>query len=978
MGVTRPARLVRFASFQLDVRAGELYRNGIRVRLPSQSIHVLAMLLEHPGEVVTREELRQRLWPNGTIVEFDHGINAVINRLRQALEDSADEPRFIETLPRRGYRFLVPVEFAESAEPGGAGAPAADRFEAGTLLGPYQIVSALGAGGMGEVYRARDTRLERTVAIKVLPEHSSTSALHRELFEREARAISSLSHPHICALYDIGQQDGVEYLVMEYLEGETLAHRLRKGPLPLDEVFQISIQMADALDTAHKHGVIHRDLKPGNIMLTKTGVKLLDFGLAKVQMAEPARGVAALSILTTPLTSEGGILGTLQYMAPEQLEGKEADARTDLFALGTVIYEMATGRSAFEGKSEASLISNIMTAQPPRLSILQPLATPLLEHVVDKCLAKVPEDRWQIARDLETELQWIAAAGSASELSATTPTRARKRERFAWGAAGGLVLAVIALLTIVYLRPTSEARVVQFEVSLGDKATSEWPTISPDGQYLAFGASDSPISASKIWLRPLSSFDTNPLPLTEGAMPFWSPDAREIAFSTSTALKKISLSGGTSQTICNLPAFGSGAWNRDGVIIFASGFHHPLYRVNAMGGEPKALTSLDRSRQEQLHIFPQFLPDGEHFIYLSESAKPENSGTYLGSLDSPKRKRIHDGLANAVYAPPGYLIFRTGTSLMARRFDFRRAEVSGDPLRLVDGVATGNPPFYSIFSVSENGILAYLSLSMLFDITELVWCDRTGRRLGTVASPAAYSNPAISPDHKKIAVAKWDTQTNTRDIWIIDFERRNSSRLTFDPADDTNPTWSPDGTRIAFSSNRKGHFDIYVKPASGVGDEHLERVNTLKTGPVMASTWHMARIQASGSIRLSNKSPCFYFAAVSKIKYDFSPNAQARSAGSPTSQTRLDNFKFTFAALPAHSPVREANGKFHSMAAASPTGASTEKSSFMCRATSSWRLRSTLVRNPFKWELLKSCLRADCRGSEKTATMSRQMADASL
>jgi Tol biopolymer transport system component len=255
------------------------------------------------------------------------------------------------------------------------------------------------------------------------------------------------------------------------------------------------------------------------------------------------------------------------------------------------------------------------------------------------------------------------------------------------------------------------------------------------------------------------------------------------------------------------------------VIIFASGFHHPLYRVNAMGGEPKALTSLDRSRQEQVHIFPQFLPDGEHFIYLSESAKPENSGTYLGSLDSPKRKRIHDGLANAVYAPPGYLIFRTGTSLMARRFDFRRAEVSGDPLRLVDGVATGNPPFYSIFSVSENGILAYLSLSMLFDITELVWCDRTGRRLGTVASPAAYSNPAISPDQKKIAVAKWDTQTNTRDIWIIDFERRNSSRLTFDPADDTNPTWSPDGTRIAFSSNRKGHFDIYVKPASGVGDE---------------------------------------------------------------------------------------------------------------------------------------------------------------
>jgi eukaryotic-like serine/threonine-protein kinase len=373
-------------------------------------------------------------------------------------------------------------------------------------------------------------------------------------------------------------------------------------------------------------------------------------------------------------------------------------------------------------------------------------------------------------------------------------------------------------LAITYLRPAPETRVVQFEVSVGEKVQPGHPAISPDGQYVAISAADQGLS--RIWLRALNSRAMIPLPGTEGGQwPFWSPDSLQIGFSTETALKKISLAGGSPQTICNVP--GTGTWSRDGVIIFSTPTEPGLYRVNAAGGEPKPLTTRDRSRQETEHDFTQFLPDGRRFIYQAGISTPENSGTYLGSLDSPEVKRIHDGVSLSVYAPPGFLIFNRGPSLMAQRFDLRKAELYGDPMLVAESVAAmfGNSPFGS-FSVSGNGVLAYLP-GFGSARTQLVWFDRTGRRLGTMAEPADYSNPAISPDQKMVAVGKRDPQTNTRDIWVIDLQRGASSRFTFDPSDDTNPAWSPDGTRIAFTSDRKGHRDIYVKPASGSGEEQL-------------------------------------------------------------------------------------------------------------------------------------------------------------
>jgi len=686
------------------------------------------------------------------------------------------------------------------------------------------------------VYRARDTRLDRTVAIKVLPEHHSRNPQSCERFEREAKAISSLSHPHICPLYDVGQQDGTHYLVMEYLEGETLAHRLKKGALPPDQVLQYGIQITDALDTAHRHGVIHRDLKPGNIMLTKTGSKLLDFGLAKMRTAEAVGGMTALPTQTAPLTGEGAILGTLQYMAPEQLEGKEADSRTDIFALGAVIYEMATGRKAFAGKSQASLISAIMTSEPPSISTLQSMAPALLDHVVRSCLAKEPEMRWQTAHDVLLQLKWIAA-GSSQAAFPVVPYR-RARGRFGWILAGFLMAALIAGGLMVYLRSAPEAHVVQFEVVLPQNDVGWVPTISPDGQHVAYTARATSTSARMIFLRSLNSLDTNPLPGTEGEVDYsWSPDSSQIAFATASTLKKINITGGAPQVICNHTASDI-AWNRDGVILFWGGRGQGLLRVAAGGGEPKPVTKLDPARQETAHLFTQFLADGRHFIYLGASDKPEKSGTYLGSLDSPEVKRIHNGNANTVYAQPGYLLFIRGTStqsggwgsgsLMAQRFDIRRAELSGDPVVVADSVATFSVSVGSevgqrligFFSVSQNGVLTY-SPGSGTPGTQLAWFDRSGKRLGTVGEPADYSNPAISPDQKMVAVGKVDPQTKTRDIWVNDLQRGTSSRLTFDPADDLNPTWSPDGKHIAFSSNRKGHRDIYLKAASGVGEEQV-------------------------------------------------------------------------------------------------------------------------------------------------------------
>ena len=688
-------------------------------------------------------------------------------------------------------------------------------LSASTRLGPYEIVSSIGAGGMGEVYRARDTRLDRTVAIKVLPEHLSNPQL-RERFEREAKAISSLSHPHICPLYDVGHQDGIDFLVMEYLEGETLAHRLKKGALAPEQVLQCAIQITDALDTAHKHGVTHRDLKPGNIMLTKAGAKLLDFGLAKVRAAEAAAGMTALPTQTTPLTGEGTILGTLQYMAPEQLEGAEADARTDLFALGSVIYEMATGRKAFAGKSQASVISAIMTADPPPISTLQDMTPPALDHVVRICLAKEPDARWQTAHDVLVELKWIAQEGAELALH----RQGRMPSPRMWMAATALLAIVLAAVTLAYFRQRpAQTHTVRFQVPLPEKVSMDsldFPVISPDGQRLILPgiASD---GTRHLWLRSLDSLTYQLLPETEGGyLPFWSPDNRAVAFFTNSELKRIEAAGGPAQTICDV-AFpsGGGTWNRDGLILFSGTNGSGIFRVSAAGGEPKVVLQLDKSRQETLQLTPQFLPDGRHFIYSSQAGVGKG-GIYAGLVDSKETLRLSSAESNASYAPPGILIYGLRETLVAHSFDPTRLQFIGEAVPI--GAGAGRFGFWaiSLYSVSQTGVLLYRGPEV--SNVQFAWHDRDGKRGNSVGEPGIYETPSLSPDEKRLALTRTDPSTGKADIWILELSNGIYTRVTFHSADAAR--WSPDGRELLISQNPNGHLDLYRKEIGG-GDEEL-------------------------------------------------------------------------------------------------------------------------------------------------------------
>lgn len=552
-----------------------------------------------------------------------------------------------------------------------------------TRLGPYEILSSIGAGGMGEVYRARDTRLDRTVAIKVLPEHLSSNPQSRERFEREAKAISSLSHPHICPLYDVGHQDGVDFLVMEYLEGETLAHRLKKGALAPEQVLQYAIQITDALDTAHRHGVIHRDLKPGNIMLTKTGAKLLDFGLAKMRAAEAAAAMTGVLTQTTPLTGEGTIVGKLQYMAPEQLEGAEADARTDLFALGSVIYEMATGRKAFEGKSQASVISAIMTTQPEPISTLQPLTPAALDHVVHTCLAKDPEARWQTAHDVLVELKWIVLSGSQVGIPKPVAARRQRREVLAWAVAAALGLVAIGLAAIHFREQPAVVRPVRFQIAPPEKVTLGWndaPVVSPDGSRFVFSGTNAD-GNSQLWLRALDSPAIRPLAGTEGAaLPFWSPDSRSVAFFSQGKLKKIDANGGLAEALANAADFPiGGSWSSGGMILFRPPGDF-LARVSPSGGEVTPVRALDSARHETGFAWPHFLPDGRHFLYDVRSNDAGKSGIYVGAIDSKETRLLIPGESNASYAPPGFLIYGRQESVLAQPFDPKALRLAGEPV----------------------------------------------------------------------------------------------------------------------------------------------------------------------------------------------------------------------------------------------------------------------------------------------------------
>ena len=691
-----------------------------------------------------------------------------------------------------------------------------------TRLGPYEIISLQGAGGMGEVYQARDTRLDRTVAIKIC------GVRFTERFEREARAISSLNHPHICALYDIGREDSVEFLVMEYLEGETLEARLLSGALPIEEALRIAIQIAGALDAAHRKGVVHRDLKPGNVMLTRGGAKLLDFGLAK--MAEPVVSSEVETLVATnaaPITAQGTIVGTFQYMSPEQLEGKESDARSDIFAFGAMLYEMITGRRCFEGSSHASLIAAVMSTNPPSISTIQPMASPALDRVVRRCLAKSPDDRWQNAGDLLSELEWIAESGSKAGVPGPVVAKRRNRERM-WQLAAGLA-AVLLLASLVWIvahtgkEPAAPA-VVRFQIPAPDKLNFffyQIPAVSPDGERIAFTASASRRDLSRLFVRPLNAETATEIPV-QGVIvgpPFWSPDGRQIAFSNRGTLQRVDVSGGPPLTICNCDGAIGGTWNRDGVIL-STNSARLLYRVSAAGGDPKLLRPLAEGESGQL--WPEFLPDGKHYLYLSMSNRPDQQGIYAASLDSSERKFIVATNSNVAYVQSGQLLFMNGNVLMAQPFDLRQLRLGGEPRPVADHIdlAQNTDVPFGNFSASPNGVLVWHRNTQSSQ-SSLQWFDRSGKRLGVVGEAADYSNPALSPDETKLAVGIRDSQTKTRDIWIFDLLRGTRTRLTFDPADDLDSIWSPDGTRIAFTSNRLGQRDIYQKPADGSGSEEL-------------------------------------------------------------------------------------------------------------------------------------------------------------
>jgi len=700
-------------------------------------------------------------------------------------------------------------------------------LSAGSRLGPYEIVAPIGAGGMGEVYRARDTRLERTVAVKVLPSHLAASAESRQRFEREARTISQLSHPHICALYDVGREGETEYLVMEYLEGETLSDRLLKGALSTEQVLRYGCEIADALDKAHRQGIVHRDLKPGNVMITKSGVKLLDFGLARVLI--PASAVAQLTALPTQalaLTQEGTILGTLQYMAPEQLEAKEADARTDIFALGAVLYEMATGTKAFAGASQASLIGSILRDEPRPISDVVPLTPAALDRVVRTCLAKDPEDRWQTAHDIGVQLRWIAEGGSQVGLPPVVAVRRKSRERIAWVLAALLAVALAASL-VQSRRGRPAAQAIRFSVAAPENAEflrgpqSGSLALSPDGTSLAFVAA----SAGKfsLWVRRLDAVEAKEVKGTEGAIsPFWSPDGRFLGFFARGKLQKIAATGGPPQALCD-SAFGNAAtWGRDGTILFTEfgAGREGIYRVSAEGGTPAQVTSLDRARGERSQGWPVFLPDGRHFLYLGGAfgGEKESRNLSVGSLDSRETRRIVAVESRVAYCPPGYLLHVRGGTLLAQPFDAESLRVTGDPIPISDDIwffrGTGNAGV----STSENGSVAYLSGRRP---SRLTWRDRSGREIGVVGAPAVFRHPRLSPDGSSIAVEVADPRIGTRDIWIYEGQQGLGRRFTVDPVDAVSPVWSPGGERIAFGSARETPVDIYVKPVNGSGSERL-------------------------------------------------------------------------------------------------------------------------------------------------------------
>lgn len=729
------------------------------------------------------------------------------------------------------------------------------NLEKGSQVGNYAIIARIGAGGMGEVYRAHDSRLDREVAIKVLPADCANDPGRLRRFEQEARATSALNHPNILTIYDIGTHEGSPYIVAELLEGEELRARLNERALPVREAVELAKQITAGLAAAHAKGIVHRDLKPENLFVARDGhVKILDFGLAKLR-PQGSHPVDSQVETKRQITDPGSVMGTAAYMSPEQVRGQEVDSRSDIFSFGIILYEMLSGRRPFSGSSAADVMSAILKEEPPELSEAKARVAPALEKIVRRCLEKKPEQRFHSAHDLGFALESVTTTGSMpSDQPTPLPSESqpvslksgvRNRERMAWAA--GTALLLVGALALAYfglMRTATGGDTTHSYILPPDKASFKSAgldagpvSVSPDGRNLAFVATTQE-GKSLLWVRPLSSLLAQAIAGTDGAsFPFWSADSSSLGFFADGKLKKVAAAGGAVFALCDAPGGRGGSWNRDGVIIFAGDNMGPLRRVSSSGGAASEVTRLDSSRGELAHRWPWFLPDGNHFFYVGATLSfnaSEKDAVYISSLDGEvPRVILHSG-SNVAYAN-GYLLFVRQPSLMAQPFDVTKLVSTGDAFPIAEQVLYVPDSTSSVFSASENGVLAYQA-GAVESGSRLTWYDRSGKQLGFLGDVARYAGPTLSPDGKRVAMDMSEPQTSNIDIWLIDVARGLRTRFSFDRSIEISSVWSPDGSHLAYASNRKGHLDIYQKSTTGVGNEELLFESNFEKFPQSFST----------------------------------------------------------------------------------------------------------------------------------------------